>query len=291
MKTQSTPESIARGEYLAHHVAGCFSCHSERNWKTFAAPLIPESHGQGGERFEGDDMPGVFIAPNITPYNLKNWSDSEILRAITSGVDKDSQPLFPLMPYQDYGHAAQEDMEAIVHYLRTIPEIKKDNDDSSFKFPMNIIVRFIPKAPHFQQRPMETISIEHGKYLVNLAGCGHCHTQRDSHGEPIAGKEFAGGFRFPLPSGGVAVSANITPDVNTGIGQWTRESFIQRFKSIQYSPVENGAFNTVMDWKSYAGMSDTDLGAIFDYLKSLKPISHEVIHFITPEDSATKLSP
>ena len=79
-------------------------------------------------------------------------------------------------------------------------------------------------------------------------------------------------------------SANITPDRENGIGVWTKEQFITRFRTyadgIYNAPdVKEGEFNTIMPWTFYAGMTDEDLGAIYDYLRTIKPIPIRVTKF------------
>ena len=120
---ERTSERIARGKYLADHVAACTDCHSQRDWARYAGPVKDGTYGAGGEVFdESMGMPGRVVSRNITPGALGDWTDGEILRAMTAGVSRDGSPLFPLMPYLDYGaHMDPEDAKAIVSYLRTIP--------------------------------------------------------------------------------------------------------------------------------------------------------------------------
>lgn len=81
---------IARGKYLANHVAVCMDCHSTRKWNKYSGPMDENAQGAGGEIFDQNmGFPGKFISPNITPYALREWTDGEIFRAITSGVNKD----------------------------------------------------------------------------------------------------------------------------------------------------------------------------------------------------------
>ncbi len=64
-------------------------CHSTRDWSRFAGPMLPDSVGGGGEVFDQSmGFPGKFIAKNITPYALGNWTDGEVYHAITTGVNK-----------------------------------------------------------------------------------------------------------------------------------------------------------------------------------------------------------
>jgi len=94
-----TPERLERGEYLANHVNLCMDCHGIREWDKFAGPPKPGSEGTGGEHFNHDmGFPGDIVSRNITPFGLKDWTDGEVYRAITSGVSKDGSPLFPVMP-------------------------------------------------------------------------------------------------------------------------------------------------------------------------------------------------
>jgi hypothetical protein len=102
-------------------------------------------------------------------------------------------------------------------------------------------------------------------------------------------KYMAGGFEFPIPTGGIVRSANITPDRETGIGAWTEEQFLSRFRTYSdssYAPaaVEQGAFNTMMPWGYYSKMKEEDLKAIFTYLKSLTPVKNEVTKFSSPAE-------
>ena len=90
---EATPETIERGKYLANNVAACVACHSERDWSQFAAPTVAGTEGAGGELF--DIGIGQYHSRNITPARLGDWTDGEIFRAITCGVDKKWGSTFP----------------------------------------------------------------------------------------------------------------------------------------------------------------------------------------------------
>ena len=148
---------------------------------------------------------------------------------------------------------------------------------------MNLIVKLIP--PHSYNpspTPDKNDKPGYGKYLVTIAGCSDCHTPMEK-GKRLPGMDFAGGFEFKLPMGTIR-SANITPDPDLGIGKWTKEDFIKRFKSMESDSSKNivvreGEFNTVMPWTMFAGMEVEDLGAIYEYLRTLTPVSHIVVRF------------
>lgn len=284
IKVEITPERIERGSYLANSVASCTDCHSERDWNKFAGPLVEGSIGKGGEEFDQKfGFPGKFYAKNITPFALKDWTDGEILRAITAGVNKDGKALFPLMPHPNFGKLDREDIYSIIAYLRTLTPIENSVPESEPDFPMNFIINTIPQKPSFTKIPDPSNQVAYGAYLFTAASCGDCHTKKEK-GAPVAGMELAGGFEFPMPHGGIARSANITPDKETGIGSWNEETFLQRFKIYAdsvYNPVEvkDGEFNTIMPWTRFGTMKTEDLKAIYAYLRTVKPINHQVTKF------------
>ena len=94
----------------------------------------------------------------------------------------------------------------------------------------------------------------------------------------------AGGMDFPLITGGIVRSSNLTPHKETGIGNWSKEQFISHFKKFSGSSfyparVNHGDFNTVMPWEYYSKLNDTDLEAIYTYLMSLDPIENKFEKF------------
>src|SRR5690606_12322394 len=128
----------------------------------------------------------------------------------------------------------------------------------------------------------------YGKYLVTIASCAECHTHAVD-GQPIEGMEFAGGQEFNLGPMGIVRTSNITPHPETGIGNWTKEEFVNRFKqnipdsNSTFISVKAGEFNSIMPWVMYGGMTEEDLGAIYDYLKTLKPVYNKVEKFTPPK--------
>ncbi len=276
---EATPERIARGQYIAHHVAVCMDCHSTRDWSKFAGPLNG-GLGAGGERF-GKEMgfPGTLYAPNITPFKLAGWTDGEILRAVTTGINKEGKALFPLMPYHHYGQMDQEDIYSIIVYIRTLRPINKEVPERALDFPVSLLVNTMPAEAAFAPKPDTADRVLYGKYLVNMASCVDCHSQVEK-GALIAGTEYGGGRDFQQPAG-IVRSPNITPDNKTGIGSWSEQGFVQRFKlyadSSYKSPVMTPQMiNTPMPWQMYAGMSEADLRAIYQYLRTVEPVQNTV---------------
>ncbi|MFZ1688598.1 MAG: c-type cytochrome, partial [Flavobacteriales bacterium] len=210
----------------------------------------------------------------------------EIYRAITSGVSKDGHPFFPVMPYPNYNKLATEDVHSIIAYLRSLPEQENTPPPSEPAFPVNVILHTIPSpaAPMDRRDPSDPVA--YGAYMANAAACIECHTETEK-GEKI-GPTFAGGFRFQMPTGAVVRSANITPHAN-GIGNWTKKQFLDRFKLYTDSAYTLPAidwskndFQTVMPWTMYAGMTEQDLGAIYDYLRTVPAVDRTVVKWTPP---------
>ncbi|WP_310589233.1 c-type cytochrome [Dyadobacter fanqingshengii] len=280
IKIERTAARVARGEYLANHVTVCMDCHSTRDWSRYAGPLSG-GFGAGGEAFTQDmGFPGKFYAPNITPYTLAEWTDGEIFRAVTTGVNKEGKALFPVMAYHRFGQLDQEDIYSVIAYIRELPAIKKDIPESEPDFPVNILINTMPAKAAFTKRPSETDEVAYGKYLITATGCVDCHSKTEK-GSVIAGTEFGGGMEFAGPNG-IMRSPNITMHKQTGIGKWTKEAFVARFKAFvdsnYVSPkITPDAINTPMPWTMYAGMKEQDLNAIYAYLSTVKPIDNQVV--------------
>lgn len=276
-----TKDRVERGKYLANHVTACMDCHSTRDWTLFAGPMVEGTLGAGGELFDKKmGFPGTIYASNLTPHALGNWSDGELIKAITTGQSKDGRALFPVMAYPRFGQMDIEDIYSIIAYIRSLAPIAKDVPLSALNFPVNLINRTLPRKADFQSRPEPSDTVKYGAYLVNAAGCVDCHSKTDK-GQIIKGSEFGGGMEFKFPSGTLR-SPNITMHKTNGLGNWTKEAFVMRFKiyaDTSYRPEKVGMTvrNTPMPWNMYAGMKVSDLEAIYAYLKTLKPSANSVV--------------
>lgn len=110
--------TVAYGEYLAGPVAHCIECHS-----TFGpqGPMFDTHLGAGGYEFHGPW--GVSVAPNITPTGLSEYSDAELIGMIAGGVRPGGVPMMPPMPYINFARMTQNDLDAVIMYLRSLPAL------------------------------------------------------------------------------------------------------------------------------------------------------------------------
>jgi len=290
IKVDMSDAQVEWGRYLFHNVAACSHCHSKRDWRKFGGPDTPGTIGQGEEKFE--EAHGTVYAKNLTPYGLKDWTDGEIYRAITTGVDKYGNPLYPLMPYQSYSKMDSRDVKAIISYIRTLKPIAYDPPKRDLHRVMEIMLRTVPQPAQPIVRPDRSDITAYGKYLITIGDCSGCHTQVDE--ETMAFKTdlyLAGGWEVEMPGGTVGV-ANLTPDSATGLGYWSLEQFLNRFKNFDahyddIPPVTGNAFQTIMPVNDYAGMTTEDLTAIYTYLRTVKPVKNKVNKF-TPRSLISK---
>jgi len=118
MPESELQDPVKRGFYLVT-IGHCMECHSARR---DGHSDLKNGLGKGGEKFEGPW--GVSVSRNITSHKVAGiggWSDAEIKRAITQGVGKDGRKLLPPMGFAWYARMSQQDLDAIVAYLRTVP--------------------------------------------------------------------------------------------------------------------------------------------------------------------------
>lgn len=270
---ESTPQRMARGEYLVNGVLLCLGCHSEHEWKAPDALVLPGMEGSG-EIMPEEGLPGTIVAPNITSdpeTGAGKWSDDELARAIREGIGHDGRALFPMMPYQHFRQLSDEDLASVVVYIRLLPAVRHPLPKSEIIFPLKYLIRNVPQPLTGPVATPEFSSpARRGAYLANLALCADCHTP-SVRGEPVAGRDFSGGQKFVGPWGTV-ISANLTPDAS-GIPYYDEKLFLQAMRTGQ---VGARPLSPMMPWWGYRNMTDEDLKAIFAYLRTLKPVYNEV---------------
>jgi hypothetical protein len=149
-----------------------------------------------------------------------------------------------------------------------------------------------PNAPRAADSTYPSEQVERGRYLTDLLGCGSCHTDGALIGKPnaahlLAGSEVGISSSNPMVESrpGVVYPANITPDRETGIGDWTLEEIV----SLLQSGVDNHGRQTlsVMPWLTYSQLLPEDATAIAMYLKSLPPVKHQVPANVRPGQRST----
>ncbi len=281
VKAPQTAEAIERGRYLVNAVAACAGCHSERD---FSIPGGPAKAGQelaGGAvwsaetmQMNGEGFPGVVHAGNLTQHEegLAAWTDGEILRALREGVNKDGEAIAPPMPWTNYRMMSDEDALAIIAYLRTVEpkqgpaKIKADLD-----FPLSLFLNSMPEPLEASVPAPATDPVSQGRYLAHIGSCVDCHSPM-VRGQFVEGEEFTGGVIIS-EHGLTSISANLTPDKETGIGNVTEAQWIRMIREGKTS--KGSDMSAIMPWVEYRHMSDADLKALYAFFQSLAPVQKD----------------
>lgn len=270
---KSTPESIEKGEKLAMML--CANCHMNTETRSLT----------GKRMLDAPPEFGVIYAPNITQdkeHGIGNWTDGELLYLLRTGIKKDGQYSPPYMA--KLPTMADDDINAIISFLKS---------DHSMIAPKAI--PNIPSAPSLLTKllcrvtfkpfsmPVEKIElpdtsnkVQLGKYLAHNLDCFSCHSadfKTNDFLNPTLSKGYFAGGNKPLDlQGRIVLTSNLTPDVETGIGSWTKNDFTSAVK-YGLKAGENALQYPMMP---YTQLSDEEAGAIFEYLQTIPAIKNKV---------------
>jgi len=261
-----------RGEYVFHLTGGC-GCHTDAKHKgAFLA---------GGRAIQTPF--GTVFGTNLTPdpeTGLGRWSEEDFIRAMTLGVRKDGQDLFPVFPYTSFTRMSPQDLKDLWAYLKTVQPVRLENRHHEMIPPFGIRLGIGPwKAMNFTPGPFTpdpavSEQVNRGAYIVQaLAHCAECHTPRNFTGALRLDRAYAGSVDGPEGQ----LAPNMTPDAKTGIGEWSAKDiayFLQNGAKPDGDTVE-GLMSEAIE-NGYHAAAESDLAAVAAYLKSLKPIVNKV---------------
>jgi cytochrome c553 len=266
------PDPSERGRYLVLHVAACVFCHSTLDWKAEGFP--PSQGAAAAGRAPYSEATPWLTAPNLTPdreTGSGRLSDDAWERAIRRGVGPGDRILHPAMPSAFYGAMSDDDVAAVVAFLRSLPPVHRSLPPTHLPEELRQGLRPLPPE-RVRGDPQKR-----GEYLTALAACGRCHTPTDEQGRPIPGMDFAGGLRLKGPWGDLH-APNLTPDAS-GINCLGEQDFLRAMKT---GEMPGHTLSAVMPWGYYRGMSDEDLRAIFAHLRTLPPVRHFIDNSVAP---------
>ena len=265
---------VAKGQYIFALAGGC-ACHT-----------VPKGTFNAGSRAFPIPL-GKVYSTNITQdkeTGLGSWTDQQIQDAIVKGIRRDGSRIIPVMPYEAYSGMAQEDLKALIAYLKTLKPVKKATPELESKAPLTRSVGipvYLKVFGRFSSAPAQAPKggIERGRYLVeHVSLCSDCHTPRNSIGAPNRSLYLAGASKKINPMGEDV--PNITPDKETGIGDWKREDIAELLISGTKPDLDNvqGLMSEVIQGTphGFKDMKREDALAIADYLKSIPPIKNKV---------------
>jgi len=272
LKAPTDSATRARGEYIFKFQAQCWGCHESPSQTGIASAA-------GGRLFDLSDAGpgfGKWYSRNLTPdmeTGLGGWTDGEIVQALREGLNKDRVTLFPVMPVDWYHGMADDDVLAVVAYLRSLPPVKNKVLQNEPSLAAKALFTFKLMKPKDRittpvVAPPRGITSEYGRYLSNnLAGCADCHTPRNLQDGKFYLDSLFAGSSFPFEGDISSYASNITPDVETGIGSWSEDQFVT---AVTTGVRPDGIVLTPhMPYAYYKSWSMDDLRAVFMYLKTL----------------------
>ena len=264
---------IAHGEYLVNGPAHCTGCHTDKQHE--AAYLRGEAVPMhGGYDFV---LPfGHVYSRNITNHPEKGigrLTDGEIARTLRYGVGSDGRAIIDFMPFY---MLSDEDLRAVISYLRTVPGDPNDPPRTEFDFIGKALMAFAiePMGSLDAPRPSAVkrdSTAAYGDYLANsVANCAGCHTQRDLTTGAFVGERFSGWSGMEGMNGTFFNTPNLTPHPTTGrMAEWNFDTFRNRFRAGPVQP------DSPMPWVNFARFSDDDLKALWAYLQGLAPVDRD----------------
>jgi len=263
---------IARGHYIVRSLAPCAACHGDPGQRD-AWEKGEDVALSGGYEFV--IPPGKFRVRNITPdpTGIGTFSDKAVARALRNGVGHDGRALLPFMEMQGL---SDEDLVAVVSYLRSQPPVHNEVPMHEYNLLGKIVKATALANPVGPKEAPPKVSphganVENGKYLVeSVALCGACHTQRNQATGAFEGPYLGGATGFDATDSLSWSPPNITSDPTGKLSQMTEDEFVMRVHAgrvIEHSP---------MPWQTFRTMHEEDLRAIYQYLKTVPPVSRDV---------------
>jgi mono/diheme cytochrome c family protein len=263
--------AVAEGQYIFALAGGC-ACHT-----------VPKGTPHAGGR--AFPIPfGTVYSTNITQdkeTGLGAWTDQQIYDAMVKGIRRDGSRVLPVMPYEKYSGMAEGDLKALIAFLRTLKPVKKPTPELKTWAPFARTLGtpiFLKIFGRFSNPPAQApkSGVERGRHLVDhVSLCGDCHTPRNFIGVPKQSLYLAGAGKKIGPLGEAV--PNITPDKETGIGEWKREDIAELLISGTKPDLDNvqGLMYEVIE-HGYKYMKKEDALAIADYLKSIPAIKNKI---------------
>jgi len=237
-----------RGRYLFS--SACAGCHGDN---------------LAGTSFFDDPALGSIPAPNLTAGNGGAggaYTDADYVRAIRHGVRPDGTPLM-IMPSAAFYYFSDEDLGAIIAYIRSVPPQDQTWPEKNVK-PMGRILLAVgafgavlpaetidhtgPRPP----APEQGVTAVYGEYLVNTGDCRACHGAAHTGQQP--------------GEPGAPFAPNLTPGGE--LAGWSAEDFIAAMRTGK-SPDGHEIDGDFMPWEHIGRLTDDDLTAVFLYLQSL----------------------
>lgn len=255
---------LERGAYLVR-IGACMGCHTAQGGAVLAG---------GGEVRTPF---GVFHAPNLTPdaeTGLGRWSQADFRRAMRHGVAPGGRLLYPAFPYEQYTALRTADVDAIFHYLRSLPPVAQPAQPHQLQFPYGsqwalALWRglYFQPADAASQQALDAAPQEVGRYLVQaVTHCAACHSPRNGLGALGGGQRLEGGL---MPTEGWQ-APSLLDSREAGVQRWAPEAIVQLLRTgrTDTGATASGPMADAVFWSTQY-LTDGDAQAVAAYLQGL----------------------
>jgi mono/diheme cytochrome c family protein len=273
---QSQPASqelVQRGAYLAR-AGDCIACHTTSKGKSYAggAPIATPM--------------GVVYSTNITPdleTGIGHYSIDNFVKVMREGVTDYGDHLYPAMPFTSYTRLSQEDLLALyAYFMQGMEPVRNPNRPTKLSWPRSMRSLMVVwnalylKKGEYAADANKSVSWNRGAYLVQgLGHCGGCHTPRGVLGQEKAESEKDGRQYLSGASLDNWYALPLTDDRKTGLNAWSKDEIAEYLKTGRTERVAAVGMMAGVVTKSTQYLTDQDLMAIAEYLKSLTPSNGE----------------
>jgi len=281
---EATPDRVARGTCLVNSVMFCGGCHTPRVDGSWLGGERADAYLSGGALFDDPDMGFRLTTPNITSdkeTGIGAWTDDQIMRAIRDGIHRDQDRLLlPPMPFYMYNSLSDEDVRAVVAYLRSVPPMKNAVvrvAELPFMLKMAVKMGAVHHKPvRDVKSPPATDHTAYGHYLARIGACADCHsmtrTGPDEEDNLVGGSTVALGER----AYGKVWARNLTPDPETGLGKYSAEQIKQALRSGKRLDGKPMCPPMSMLIPHLSTWTDEDLDALIGFLKSVPAVKRKI---------------
>jgi mono/diheme cytochrome c family protein len=250
LQAAAMERAIQRGKHIVKSRVSCDGCHGS---------------DFGGAAVVDMALVGHWIAPNLTSGEgsvTRGFTANAWDRAVRHGVRHNG--MTSSMPSQDFVNLTDHELSDVVAYIRSMPPVNRDLGPVKFGPVFSFMIATDPKVfvaatinhnkPHLVEPPHQAATAELGQHIVQV--CRGCH------GPNLSGGTLAGDPDMPLV-------ANITPHA-TGLKSWNEADFVRALREGKRK--DGTAISTRMPWQAYGQMTDTELKALWAYLRTVPPL-------------------
>jgi mono/diheme cytochrome c family protein len=266
-------ELVQRGAYLAR-AGDCIACHTALDGQPFAGGLPMNT------------PIGMIYSTNITPdleTGIGRWNADDFVKVMHEGMAKKGYHLYPAMPYTSYARLSQEDLSALyAYFMQGVEPVRNPNRPTQLSWPLGMrSLMAVWNALYFKKGEYtadlnKSASWNRGAYLVRgLGHCGECHTPRGLAGQMKAGSEQDGRHYLAGATLDNWYASPLTGDLETGLHAWSEDEIVEFLRTGRTARIAAFGVMAEVVEKSSQYLTDQDLMAIAEYLKSLPPSNYE----------------